>query len=248
MVSVVVLTKNRCELLSRALESISKQTYHDYEVIVVNDGSTDATENTIAAWRTRLPQLHVITHTRSMGIVSSRQDAFFAARGKYIALLDDDDVWTLQDKLSKQTAYLETHAEVVLVGGGMEAIADGLTQPVVKLRPESDADIRRTMLFRNNFFTSSVVFRRDAALAVGGFVSDGNDFAEDYDLWLRMGSVGQFYNFPEVFVRYQQSRYTASRFRGFLRKQFRLIALHKKQYPRYWLARGLLFLRLLFRG
>lgn len=247
IVSIIVLTKNRPQLLSQALESVEKQTLHDYEVVLVNDGSTDATLHIIEEWRVRIPQLIVLTHTHSLGIIASRQEALVAARGKYIAILDDDDVWTDPDKVSKQIRYLDAHPGVVLVGGGMEVFADNLPQSMIKMRPERDQSIRKVMLFRNNFFTSTVMFKRSAALEAGGFVSDGYDLAEDYDLWLRLGLRGDMYNFPEVFVRYRQSLYTKDKFKAFLRKQLRLIQAHQGKYPYYWLARMLLVARLYFR-
>ena len=89
------------------------------------------------------------------------------------------------------------------------------------------------------------MFRKSAALKAGGFVADGEDFAEDYDLWLRMGKDGKMHNFQSVFARYQTSDYNREKFRAFLAKQLRLISQHRKNYPFYYLAKVMLKLRLL---
>jgi hypothetical protein len=102
------------------------------------------------------------------------------------------------------------------------------------------------MLFKNNFFTSTVMFRRQAAILAGGFISDGMDLAEDYDLWLRMGKIGRFYNFREVFTLYAKPQYNKERFSRFLAKQLKLIGRHKTDYPYYHLSSAILRLRLLF--
>jgi hypothetical protein len=109
------------------------------------------------------------------------------------------------------------------------------TLPVIK-RPHEDAAIRKTMLIRNNFFTSTVMFRRHAAIAVGGFVRDSMDLGEDYDLWLRLGTQGRMHNFTEPLDIYRVPIYSREKFRQFLRKQLTLISRYKQDYPYYWLS------------
>lgn len=100
------------------------------------------------------------------------------------------------------------------------------------------------MLFRNNFFTSTVMFRRQAAINAGGFVKDEYDLAEDYDLWLRLGKSGKMANFKEVFALYQQSNYNKERRKQFFKKQLKLIIRHKDDYPYAWLAKIILNIRI----
>lgn len=139
---------------------------------------------------------------------------------------------------------MDGHPECVLVGGGIKLESRSKNQEV-RMRPETDRVIRRTMLFRNNFFTSTVMIRRSAALAVGGFFSDGLDFAEDYDLWLRLGERGCMYNFQEVFTQYRLSAYDRKKIRAFLEKQLILVKKHRETYPFSLLASAILKLRIL---
>jgi len=236
-VSINVLTKNRAELLKKALASIERQSFLDYEVVMVNDGSTDETDALLK--NLKFKDLKIINHLASLGITASRQEALLASQGEYVAILDDDDEWLDAEKLSKQVKYLDEHKDCVLAGGNIK-IEPGSR---VKFRPETDGGIRKTMLFRNNFFTSTIMFRREAAISAGGFIKDENDFAEDYDLWLRLGRIGKMYNFPEVFTLYRQPNYNKGKFKAFLQKQLRLVDLNKPYYPLAWLASVIIKLR-----
>ncbi|MCL5666531.1 MAG: glycosyltransferase family 2 protein [Patescibacteria group bacterium] len=240
LVSVNILTKNRAGLLRRALLSVAAQSFKDFEVVVVNDGSSDETQEVIE--RLKIENLKIITHQESKGITAGRQEALQASAGKYIAVLDDDDEWIDADKLKKQVGYLNEHRDCVLLGGGIQI--SNIQFPISKTRPETDGEIRRAMLLKNPFFTSTVMFRREAALKAGGFVKDSDDLAEDYDLWLRLGLLGGMHNFQEPFVRYSRSSYNKGRFRAFLAKQLRLISRHKRNYPKYFLAKLILKARL----
>ncbi len=242
-VSVNILTKNRAPLLKQALLSVSEQSFKDYEVVVVNDGSTDNTDEVLQDFKiSRSKDFKIIKHEISQGIIKSRQEALLASSGEYVAVLDDDDRWIDADKLKKQVEFLDKHPETVLCGGGIE-ITKLQDYKIEKFRPKTDKQIRNSMLFRNNFFTSTVMFRRAAALHAGGFINDGDDFAEDYDLWLRLGKLGKMYNFQEPFTAYRVPEYNKARFKAFLAKQSRLIAREKGNYPAFWLGGAILRLR-----
>ncbi|MDR3642632.1 MAG: glycosyltransferase family A protein [Candidatus Doudnabacteria bacterium] len=243
-VSVNILTKNRAERLKKALESVLAQGFKDFEVIVVNDGSTDTTAEVLKNFASVL-DLKIISHNLSLGITQSRQEALALSTGDYVAILDDDDVWLNPNKLKKQAEFLDHNPNCVLTGGGMEIDGDE-NSCMGKFRPQSDRAIRSSMLFKNNFFTSTAMFRRGAAIQAGGFISRGADLAEDYDLWLRLGLLGQFYNFHEVFTLYAKPKYNKERFKRFLQKQLMLIAKYKNDYPGFYLASLILRLRLIF--
>ncbi len=231
-VSINILTKNRAELLRKALASIEAQTFKDYQIILVDDGSTDGTDQVLQGYRDT--RMQVINHAQSQGITASRQEALRQSAGEFVVILDDDDEWTDIDKLAKQVKYLDNHQDYVLVGGAIKTSAG------IKFRPETEEKIRKTMLFRNNFFTSTVMFRREAAVKAGGFIIDKDDFAEDYDLWLRMGKLGQMHNFRQVFASYRLPQYNKLKKQSFFAKQLRLIYREKAYYPYYFFARILL--------
>ena len=186
-ISVNILTKNRSQLLKLALDSVFAQSFKDFEVVLVDDGSTDDTQNVLEKFK----DLKIINHQTSAGITKSRQEALNQSQGEYVAILDDDDEWVNVDKLKKQVEFLDTHPEYILAGGGINIVTSDKLQVTSYFRPEEDQQIRNTMLFRNNFFTSTVMFKKSAAIKAGGFISDGADLSEDYDLWLRLGNIGK---------------------------------------------------------
>jgi glycosyltransferase involved in cell wall biosynthesis len=240
-VSINVLTKNRRRLLEKALLSVRNQNFKDYEIVVVNDGSTDDTQNILE--NLKIENLNIIKHESSVGITLSRREALLDSKGEYVAILDDDDEWIDEDKLAKQVKYLDKHQDCVVVGGGITI--SNIKYQISKFRPETDERIRNWMLLKNPFFTSTVMFRREATLKVGGFVKDDIDLGEDYDLWLRLGKIGKMYNFPEAFTLYAKPRYNKEKFKQFLRKQLRLIDRHAKDYPHHLLAKLILKARLI---
>jgi len=242
-VSVIILTKNRAVLLQKALASLEKQNFRDFEIVVVNDGSIDDTEAIILACKHS--NIVRITHSESQGITKGRQEALEKASGELVAFLDDDDEWVDRRKLEKQVEWFEKTPRGVLCGGGIVVNVKGKNQNV-KLRPKTDGQIREWMLFKNPFFTSTVMVKVSAALEVGGFVQDSIDLAEDYDLWLRLGQKGEMYNFQEVFTKYTLPVYNKDKFKLFLTKQLYLVKRHKNGYPNYWLAQLILRLRLFF--
>ncbi len=254
-VSVNILTKNRAQLLARALASVGKQSFTDFEVVAVDDASADETQKHLETPNTKyqIPnKFQIINHQISRGISISRQEALLASSGRYIAILDDDDEWVDIDKLKKQVEFLDTHPDYVLVGGAIRfKISDLRFQngetAAIKYRPKEEEQIRKTMLFRNNFFTSTAMFRRQAAVSAGGFIKDEYDLAEDYDLWLRLGKMGKMYNFQEVFANYRQPEYNKEKFLKFLQKQALLVFRRKRDYPFYVLAAALLKFRMKFK-
>jgi glycosyltransferase involved in cell wall biosynthesis len=243
-VSINILTKNRAHALQKALMGVGKQSFKDFEVVVVNDGSTDETAKVLSGFNPSFLDFKIINHKLSLGITQSRQEALLVSTGEYVAILDDDDEWLDADKLKKQVEFLDTHKDYVLVGGGIK-IESGIKTYELRMRPSSDKDIRKTMLFRNNFFTSTILFKRQVAIQVGGFLQDNIDLAEDYDLWLRLGKIGKMYNFSEVFTNYTQNRYNKDKLKQFFRKQYLLVERNQKSYPYGLLAKLWLQFRLI---
>jgi glycosyltransferase involved in cell wall biosynthesis len=244
-ISVNILTKNREKLLQKAVASVFGQSFSDWELIIVDDGSSDGTIDYLAEIASIYPKdkIKIISHAKSLGITQSRQEALLESRGEYVAVLDDDDEWAEKEKLSQQLKCFEKDSRLVLVGGGVKTISN-IKYQISKFRPETDWKIRSTMLFRNNFFTSTVMFKKEAAVKAGGFVKDGDDFAEDYDLWLRMGKLGKMRNLKEVLAAYRVPNYNKERYLAFFKKQLRLIKQQGLKYPFYFFANLMLKYRI----
>ncbi len=259
-VTVIILTKNRDQLLERALYSVARQSLRNFEIVVVNDGSTDNTRSMLENFKGQISSqssdgmtrrmtglnFKILHHDHSQGITVSRQEALAECGGEYVALLDDDDEWIDSEKLQKQISWFEKNPQGVLCGGNIQIKNPKSKKQITKKRPEGDDQIRKRMLLQNPFFTSTVMFKKSAAMEVGGFVKDNIDLAEDYDLWLRIAKKGTLYNFQEVFTNYSLPRYNKEKRRLFLQKQLRLVFLHRHEYPFFSLTRIILKMRIFF--
>lgn len=198
-VTVIMATYNRSSLISEAIQSVIDQTFTDWELLIADDGSTDATAQVLRAWEARDPRVrHLqLPHAGRISIVSN--SALQAANGKYVAILDDDDAWIDRRKLEKQVAFLETHPEFVACAGGYR-IVDGQGEWIADiLKPESDKAIRQIALRANPIANSTAMFRRDS----GVLYDPGLRQFADWDFWLNIGKLGRLYNFPELFLAYK---------------------------------------------
>jgi len=237
-VSIVIPTYNRVALLKRAVKSVFEQSFSDYELIIINDASIDDTRFFLDELKKKDVRVHPIHHEQNYypDISRTLNEGLNTAMGRYIARLDDDDYWCDSDKLEKQVTFLDAHHDYVIIGGGTIVIDENNKEKFSYMKIETDAAIRKRALFANPFTHSTVVFNRGVALKVGGYGNFKN--AEDWDLWLRMGMNGKFYNFQEYFVRYLMMENSKSFLfkRSQSKEILRIIGTHKKEYPNFYMA------------
>jgi glycosyltransferase involved in cell wall biosynthesis len=235
LVSIILPTYNREKYIKRAIESTLSQTYKNIELIIIDDGSTDKTKDVIQPYLVD-QRVHYI-YQQNKGASAARNNGIKVSKGKYIAVLDSDDFWCDRKKLEKQVKFLEEHPNYILVGGGMIRINKQGKELVRHLLPETDKEIRKLILFDNLFAHSTVVFRKVAWELAGGY-DEELSFSEDWDLWLRFGKLGKFYNFQEYFTCYLQGEQNISNLN--LRRNLKLnIKIRKKyrnDYPNFWKA------------
>ena len=236
-------TYNRVVLLERAVKSILAQSFTDWELLVINDASTDDTPKFLDDLAKKDQRVWPVHHQKNYypDISRTLNEGLSMARGQYIARLDDDDYWCDDRKLEKQVAFLDSHLECSIVGGGTVVVDENDKERFRYQKLEGDGAIRDKALFANPFTHSTVVFRRDLAQQMGGYGDFKN--AEDWDLWLRLGLRGEFYNFQEYFVRYlmnEQSKTFVFK-RSQSKEILRLIAAHRMQYPHFYMAYALNF-------
>lgn len=186
-VTVAISTYNRARLVGAALESVFAQTYTDYEVVVVDNGSSDGTRDLLRRFDDRIRY----AYQENRGRAGGRNRAIELATGRFVAFLDSDDVW-LPDKLERQIPVLEANARVGLVHGHVEVIDEQgrpLPGETARQRAVFDAAHRRPVTYAGyvlecRCLTSTIVVRRECFERVGAY--DPAIGLEDLDLYLRL--------------------------------------------------------------
>lgn len=179
-VSVIIPTYNRAAIVTEAIDSVLAQTFRDFELIVVDDGSTDDTRDRLIGYSERIclicQENHGVSHARNVGIR--------AAQGRYIALLDSDDLW-LPKKLETQIAVMEAHADIPLCHTEEIWIRRGVRVNQMKKHQKHGGYIFPNCLPFCVISPSSVMIHRALFDEVGDF-DESLPACEDYDLWLRV--------------------------------------------------------------
>jgi len=235
-VSIIVATYNREEYICKAIDSVLNQSYKNFEIIIIDDGSTDNTKNILKPYL-ELGSIKYI-YQENKGSVIARDNAIKNAQGKYIAILDSDDFWFDGNKLEKQVKFFEKNPDYVLVGGGIIKIDNRGSEVGRFLPPEKDADIRKLILLNNIFIHSASMFKKDAWEKVGGYCKQEGDIPKDWNLWLKLGTIGKFYNIQEYFVYYLEGGQNTSYYniRKNFNADFRLRKKFRHDYPNFWRA------------
>ena len=182
LTSVIIPTYNREMFILEALESVALQTTAPYEVIVVDDGSTDRTQALVAK---HFPSV-VYIRTHNQGVSIARNTGYQRSKGNIIAFLDSDDLW-LPNKLEEQLAYLEENPTIRILHCNEEWRRTGKLLPQKKYHEKKGGELFFDSLPRCVISPSAVIMRKEILIEFGQF--DENLIAcEDYDLWLRITS------------------------------------------------------------
>lgn len=221
LVSVIIPTYNRAHLIAQCLKSVLAQTLNDYEVIVVDDGSTDTTRDFLL--KAYGNNIRYISHPTNRGLSAARNTGIEHAQGTYIAVLDDDDVW-LPDKLALQIDLMKAKPDVVLAYCGTLKV-DCQGELLEEVMPEKRGHLFAEMLHRNCLKgpASVAVFSREVLGASGVFDTSLSSCA-DWDLWIRIARCGKvdFINRPLVkYVMHQSNM--SSNINGMTRDTFAIL-------------------------
>jgi glycosyltransferase involved in cell wall biosynthesis len=198
-ISVVLPVRNGARYLREAVDSVLAQTVTKLEVVVVDDGSTDETPEILRSYRDERVR---VVQQEPAGLVAALNRAVAEARSDLIARMDADDM-SLPRRLERQLELLVRDERIGLVGCGIETIDEQGRATGSWLLPADDDALRRRLLLRNLFTHGSVVMRRSALEAAGGY-SGAYGANEDYDLWRRIAREWRLAAVPEVLYRYRE--------------------------------------------
>ncbi len=194
-VSVIIPTYNRAFYLEKAIQSVLDQSYPDFDVIVVDDGSTDNTAEVVRKFKGVM-----LIQQQNLGVAVARNTGIHRTRGKYVAFLDDDDLW-LPGKLEKQVAYMEDHPATGMVYSAYQTIDshDTVTGEVTHV---VSGQVWHDFMFGVPIAPPTVMVRREVLDTVGVF-DKSLRLGEDLDLWIRIARRYPIHGMKEPLVQYR---------------------------------------------
>jgi glycosyltransferase involved in cell wall biosynthesis len=200
-VSVILCVYNGARYLEQAIDSIRQQTFEDFEIVLIDDGSTDGSAQLVDRAAAADSRLRVI-HQENRGLTRSLNVGLGIARGEYVARQDADDI-SRPTRLARQVGYLDKHPTCVVVGTRYHKI-DAAGRVIGRSRPPlGNFAIQRQLLRINAIAHSSAFFRRQAVLDLGGY-DESLPVAQDYDLWCRLALRGTLANLRPYLVARRQ--------------------------------------------
>jgi glycosyltransferase involved in cell wall biosynthesis len=228
LVSILIPIYNTAAYLTRAIQSILEQQYASLEIILINDGSTDASETIIRSFQD--PRIRYVKNEQNMGLVYTLNKGIDLSAGKYIARMDGDDV-SLPGRIAQQVAYLEAHPEVGVLATRVTLINE-MDEPIGNWAADQQnttpEQIRR-FLPKDNCLAHPSIMARAELLKKYKYRGEQSQ-AEDYDLWLRMAADGVvIHKLSEVFVQHRivHNSFTRSRqqnvFKKLAKTKFRFV-------------------------
>lgn len=232
-VSVLMPVYNSEKFLREAIESILNQTYKDFEFLIINDGSTDSSEDIILSYSDS--RIRLIRNERNIGLSQSLNKGLELAKGKYIARMDSDDI-ALPHRLEKQITFLNSYPEVGILGTDYILIDTKNRNLGINKGPINDLQIRWECLLRNPFAHTTVLIRSDSLLKNGLSYSVSSQATEDYDLWTRVLKYTHGANLSEPLMRYRvHSDSVSNKYREIQLKNHNIIAFRsiREQLPEF---------------
>ena len=205
-VSVITTVYNVERYLRDSLDSLFNQSFKDYEVIIVNDGSTDGTRDIILGYLDK-PNVRLLENANNEGIPVSRNRALLAAKGEYVAIHDGDDL-SLPDRFEKEVQFLDSHPEITFMGGHAYqiSITGALLGSMSYPPPDTLTAFKQILQWKlNPIIDPSCMFRKKSIVDIGGYTMDEElRTALDLQLWCRLLAVGhKLSNLQEPLIRYR---------------------------------------------
>ncbi len=200
LISVVMPVREGARWLGEAIASVQDQTLADFELIIVDDGSTDETPRIIEAMRRSDPRIRAVRQGR-LGLAPALNRGLSESRGRLIARLDADDR-AHPERLERQRRYLDDHPEIGLLGTWADRI-DEAGSSRGALQPPTGPEQLAPLLAHMNPFLHSSIMLRDTVLRKVGVYRPAFEGAEDYDLCLRVSEVAKIANLPEYLLQYR---------------------------------------------
>ncbi|HEV7370440.1 glycosyltransferase family 2 protein [Arenibaculum sp.] len=210
LVSILMPARDAAPWITGAIDSLLTQTLADWELVLVDDGSTDGTAD--IASRFADERLTLLRNAVARGPARALDQALAVARGRFLARLDADDI-ALPERLARQVAFLERQPETGVCGSDMTVFSDGDASAVHWRYPTCPDDLHCALLATNPLSHPTVMIVRDRVPAQELRYDQAFTCTEDFDLWARLAGATRFANIPEPLVRHRRHATNVSRTR-----------------------------------
>ncbi|MCO5252640.1 MAG: glycosyltransferase family 2 protein [Candidatus Kapabacteria bacterium] len=229
-ISVLMPNYNGAEFIAEAIESVLNQTFRDFELIIVEDASTDNSREIIDKYAAADSRIKVIQNETNQFVNISCNIGLRAAKGKYYARLDSDDI-SMPDRLEKQYEFMEANPDISICGAFCKIIDRKGNVIANKSFPVDDESIKKSIWSRTPI-QHSCMFARMDKMREAGFYSGKRDPSEDLELMLRTLSIFKFANLPEYLVKYRihGANLIFTKQREIIRRSVRLRKSAMKEY------------------
>jgi len=232
--SVIMAVYNNAPTLQQAVNSILKQTFKDFQFIIVNDVSTDQSEQILNQLAKKDKRIKLINNKAKLGLTKSLNKALKLVKTKYIARMDGDDI-ALPKRFEKQIDYLNKHPQIGLLGTAVYLINDKDKQIGLKRYSSNHKVLRKKVLHYCPFIHPTWILRRSVLLEVGEY-NQNFPYAQDYELILRIASKFPTANLPEPLLKYRVDSSVAISLKNLKKQEWlalkaRFLALVNYSYP-----------------
>ncbi|WP_168397814.1 glycosyltransferase family 2 protein [Acinetobacter indicus] len=232
LVSVVLPAYNAELYIKEAIDSVLAQTFTNFELIILNDGSTDKTEEIILSYQDS--RIVYVKNEQNLGLIGTLNKGMALAKGKYIARMDADDI-CLPERFAKQVNFLEEHPDYVICGTAAYRFFNNLTDKRAFYVPISDDNIRVRLFFNTGFIHPSVMFRTETIRTHNLSFNDNYKYAEDYYFWMDLLKYGKGFNLKEKLLYYRvvETSQTAVGNSNIKKRKETLGNIHKRYFKEY---------------
>jgi glycosyltransferase involved in cell wall biosynthesis len=206
-ISVIMPVFNGAKYIKESIKSILNQSFRDFELLIINDGSTDNSSEIVTNLKDE--RIKLIKNSSNSGLVKVRNQGMNLATGKYIAWLDSDDL-SLPNRLKIQNDYLDRNQNVIAVGSWVRLIKSSGEKAGVEWKNNfSGEEIPAALFFGNQFAQSSIMARKEFLLKTP--YREGYAPAEDYDVWIRLAKIGKIETIKKILIYYREHGFQTSK-------------------------------------
>lgn len=239
IVSIILPTYNwKAGWLSESIDSVLNQTFKDFELIIINDASTNDIEKTIKEYEKKDSRIVYLKNEKNLKLTKTLNKWIKSSKWKYIARIDDDDIRTTKDKLEKQVKFMEDNQDYWLCWAWVVVTINEEGEELYRTNTRlSDSEVRKHFLQSNQFAHSSVMIRKSILDEVWIYNPDYNK-AEDYELWCRVWIKSKFTNIKNIGINYRINSKWVTRKNFFYQKKltFKICLKYRKYYPNIYKA------------